>query len=467
MAARARRARLVGTIEAIEHMRQVLRGNGHTGVADAQPNALALGRKGNIDAAGFINILARIVDQRHDQALQPLRVTRELDALRDLRAQLDAPLERDRLELQQLAFHQIREVDGFVRLMRDGSARRTRSGLGSSFLVHLRQREQVAHQPLHRLGLVLRAFKPLGLARHAAFGVLERDGCVREDDRERRLQVVGSVGHETTLLRPGVRHRAQRPTAEEDADDEEHQQGRHADDAQRQGQGLPAAGVARVGEGEVHGSAHVALHVDEAQISKGSGTFWRLGKLGGGHSEHIVRDGGRVRAHGAYLPVRVDREHRHGNRLVATVRMAADHRRRAMVRGRAVGRIARGIAKRITGRVGCGFRFAGAGISQIGRPVGRPAARRLHLTIGRTRNGAVERIRHRRGDLLVVEEHDGREHGDQNHRHGRHIQDDELGSQLFKHRAPRTFGIGAKAPGRRAFEPTSARLRHDYARNGA
>ncbi len=69
------------------------------------------------------------------------------------------------------------------------------------------QIEHVGHERLHALGFHLGALDPLALARHGFPAALTQNGVVGENDRKRRLQLVGRIGDELLLLAPGALHR--------------------------------------------------------------------------------------------------------------------------------------------------------------------------------------------------------------------------------------------------------------------
>ena len=411
----AARARLVRAVKAIKHVRKVLGRYGRAGVAHRKPRLLSRARKRHVHRSPVVDVLASVVDERARQTAQPLLVAAQLDAGLHLRFQPHAALERHRFELQDLAFDDVGQVD--LLECRTGGA-----GLrGGLLLVHLRQREQIAHQALHGLGLVLRALEPLALACHAALGMLERDGRVGKDDGERGLQVVRRVRHEAALLRPGAGDGTQRPAAEEQADDEEHGQRPNLHHGKRCRQGTPAARAAHVGERQIHDAARLALHIEQAQVGQAAEALVGAGELFAGLLEHILADGCRViaaeRGHG---PVRGHGEQRHGDDLPSIALAPADGRRRGLLpveRGLAIGRFRLAFARRVLPHL--------------------PA-----LMLGGLRDGLVERTVDRGDALPMVHHAYGREDHRQHNGDGGHVQRYELDAELFQHRMA-ALGRGA------------------------
>ena len=231
-------------------MGEILGRDGEAGVVHRQLDAAHALAQRYVHAAAVVGVLACVVQQRAHQLAQPHRIAAHHDALVQLRLQIDGALERHGLELQQLAFHQVGEVEPL-------------HGRRRGALVDLREQQQVAYQALHLLRFVLSALDPLALAGDAALGMLQQDGRVREDHGEGRLQIVRSVGYEPALLAPCAIHWRQRPPREEHADHEERSQRRRAHARQCDGQGLPAACGAHVREREVRGASHGALLVEQ------------------------------------------------------------------------------------------------------------------------------------------------------------------------------------------------------------
>ena len=451
-------------------MGKVLGRYGRAGVAHLKLRLLARARKRHVHRSPVVDVLAGVVDERARQTTQALLVAAQLDPRLHLRFQLHAALEGHRFELQGLAFEHV----GQVHLLEH---RAGGPGLsGGLLLVHLRQREQIAHQALHGLGLVLRALEPLALACHAALGMLERDGRVGQDNGERGLQVVRCVGHEAPLLRPSAGDGAQRPAAEEQADDEEHGKRRNLHHGERCRQAAPAASASHVGECQVHDAARLALHVEQAQVGQAAEALVGAGELLAGLIEHVLADGRRVEAaEGGHDPVRGHGEQGHGDDLSPIALTPADGRRR----GGAVGGI--GDGKLLIGRAGKGvgpgvfparsrsgggtglLRYLGrrslaVGDSRVARPavvgrglavgrfrpalVGRAFPHLLALVLGCLRDGLVERGVDRGDALPMVHHADGREDHRQHDGDGGHVQRYELDAELFQHRAA-ALGRGA------------------------
>ena len=465
----AARARLVRAVKAIKHVRKVLGRYGRAGVAHRKPRLLSRARKRHVHRSPVVDVLASVVDERARQTAQPLLVAAQLDAGLHLRFQPHTALERHRFELQDLAFDDVGQVDFLEGRARGAGLR------GGLLLVHLRQREQIAHQALHGLGLVLRALEPLALACHAALGMLERDGRVGKDDGERGLQVVRRVRHEAALLRPGAGDGTQRPAAEEQADDEEHGQRRDLHHGKRCRQGTPAARAAHVGERQIHDAARLALHIEQAQVGQAAEALVGAGELFAGLLEHILADGCRViaaeRGHG---PVRGHGEQRHGDDLPPAALAPADGRRRGGIGGVGSGKLLVGGTDEhirhdilpTRGRVDggsrllgyLGRRFPAIGRLRIARPtvIGRVLAigrfrlafaRRVlphlpALMLGGLRDGLVERTVDRGDALPIVHHADGREDHRQHNGDGGHVQRYELDAELFQHRMA-ALGRGA------------------------
>ena len=206
------------------------------------------------------SVLARVVENRRDQAAQALDRSLHGDALVHVTFQLDGALEGHRFELQKLAFHQVRQVDALFRL------RFHDVGLLG---VEACEEQQVGHEPLHALAFRLRAFDPLALACDGALGVRHEDRRVREDDGERGLQLMRGVGHELPLLLPRTLYRAQGPAREEYADHEEDGERDRADGREGERKGLPSVRRADIGKRDARdaGVGGVLL-VKKAQFGK-------------------------------------------------------------------------------------------------------------------------------------------------------------------------------------------------------
>ena len=245
-------------------MRQVLGRDGGAGVAHGELYLARGAAQLGVHASALVGVLAGVVQERARELAQKGRVAADGHARLQLGAQLHLALERHGLELQQLAFHKVGQVEALHgRLLRA--------------FVRLGEQQQVAHQALHLLGFVLGALHPLALAGHAALGTLEEDRRVRQDHRERRLQVMGRVGHESALLNPCALHRPQRPAREEHAYHEERCERRHANARKREGERLPAVRRAHVGERKIDRPGCGALFVEQPEAVQAAESFRRVG----------------------------------------------------------------------------------------------------------------------------------------------------------------------------------------------
>ena len=215
------RARLVGAVEPLEDVRQVLRGDRGSLVVHRQTAALAPLLEGHLDGGAHGGVLHGIVDKDADHAAQPVRVALHVHALGDGILHGRPALERDGVELEGGGAHDFREVD--VGALQDVR------GAGDA-LVGARELQKVVYERLHVAGLLGRAVHPAPGVCGEGLVALE-DLRVREDDGERRLQLVRRVGHEAALLVPGALDGRERPVRElpRDAEQDEDSHGNDLD----------------------------------------------------------------------------------------------------------------------------------------------------------------------------------------------------------------------------------------------
>ena len=199
--------------------------------------------------------------------------------------------------------------------------------------IRLGQKEQIVHQLLHLLRLVVGVLQPFGLGGHRVFGMGEDEAGIGQNDGEGGFQLVGGVGHKLALLLPRPFRRAQGHGGEDKAHEKEthHGQGPHQQGQQgqiAQGGSLPA----QIGKGDAELAVGPALHQKaQAKLPEhaltGAGGLGLLHRLGGGllrnvHLAAVVEAGNGPVLHG-------DHKNRDQGEAVRPVRLALLRRRAA------------------------------------------------------------------------------------------------------------------------------------------
>ena len=104
-------ARLVGTVEAVEHMGQVLGGDGGARVGNAEERLVAFLFQGHVDLPVFASVFAGVLEQGVNQAVYFALVALKDDALFNMIGDGDVVFPSQRLELQQRALNDVGKVE--------------------------------------------------------------------------------------------------------------------------------------------------------------------------------------------------------------------------------------------------------------------------------------------------------------------------------------------------------------------
>ena len=203
----------VQTVKAVKDPLQLLLRDGFAGVGHGQQGVPPpVHRKADRHGSAGQAVLHRVVQQNVEHLGGLLAVGADHHALRRLRSQRQPRLVGHGLEGQSLRSHHGAEIH------------RRQLPPGGDLGVGAGQLQHIQHQSPHPVRLPADVSRP-ALERRVLLGAVRQDHLrVGEDHRQRRLQLVGGVGHELGLLLPGPAHGPDDQSRQKPGEGQKHRQ---------------------------------------------------------------------------------------------------------------------------------------------------------------------------------------------------------------------------------------------------